>query len=115
LWYQYHSINLVFKEHTPTHSWQKADPNGRISLASDRTDTGAEKNATDGHLGNEKATAMRIPAINIGVMMTATVTTVGARWRCPRTQEHCRGLGMVPEPDKWLTMRTVSAGTSLIL
>jgi hypothetical protein len=31
-------INQVFREHTPTHSWQKADPNGRVSLASDRTD-----------------------------------------------------------------------------
>jgi len=24
-------------------------------------------------------------------------------------QEHCRGLGVVPDPDKWLTVRTVSA------
>ncbi len=34
-----------------------------------------KKNATNGHLGNDKATATRIAAINIGVMMTATVTT----------------------------------------
>ena len=46
--------------------------------------TGAGKNATtNGHLGNEKATAMRIAAINVVVMMTATATTDGARWRCP--------------------------------
>jgi len=70
--------------------------------------TGAEKNATN------SATAMRIAAINIDVMMAATVTTVGARWRCPRTQEHHKGSGVAPEPDKWLTMtmRTVSAGGS---
>jgi hypothetical protein len=43
-------------------------------------------------------------------MTTVTVTTVGARRRCPRTQEQRRGSGVVPDPDKWLTMRTVSAG-----
>ena len=78
------------------------------SLAIGRT--GAGKNATNGHLGNEKATATRIAAINVDVMMTATVLTVGARRRCPRTQEHRRGSGVAQEPDKWLTMRTVSAG-----
>jgi hypothetical protein len=40
---------------------------------------GDRKNATNGHLGNEKATATRIAAINVDVMTTATVTTVGAR------------------------------------
>jgi hypothetical protein len=39
-----------------------------------------------------------------------TVTTVGASRRCPRTQEQHRGSGVAPDPDKWLTMRTVSAG-----
>jgi hypothetical protein len=68
------------------------------------------KNATNGHLGKEKATATRIAAINVDVMTTVTVTTVGARRRCPRTQEQRRGSGVVPDPDKWLTMRTVSAG-----
>jgi hypothetical protein len=72
--------------------------------------TGAEKNATNGHIGNDKATAMRIAAINVDVMMTATVLTVGASRQCPRTQEHRRGSGVTPDPDKWLTMRTVSAG-----
>jgi hypothetical protein len=43
-------------------------------------------------------------------MTTANVMTVGARRGCPRTQEHRRGSGVAPEPDKWLTMRTVSAG-----
>ena len=69
-----------------------------------------EKYATNGHLSNKKATAMQIAAINVDVMKTATVTTVGARRRCPRTQEQRRGSGVAPEPDKWLTMRTVSAG-----
>ena len=78
------------------------------SLAIGRT--GTEKNATNGHIGNNKATTTRIAAINVDVMMTATVLTVGARRRCPRTQEHRRGLGVAQEPDKWLTMRTVSAG-----
>jgi hypothetical protein len=78
------------------------------SLAIGRT--GTEKNATNGHIGNNKATATRIAAINVDVMMTATVLTVGARRRCPRTQEHRRGSGVAQEPDKWLTMRTVSAG-----
>jgi hypothetical protein len=55
---------------------------------------GAKKNATNGHLGNEKVTGTPITAINVDVMMTATVTTVGARWRCPRTQEHHRGSGV---------------------
>ena len=107
----YHIINRVFREHTPTHSWQKADQIeiGRVSLASNRR-TGAEKNATNGHTGNDKATTTRIAAINVDVMMTATVLTVGARRRCPRTQEHRRGSGVAPDPDKWLTMRTVSAG-----
>ena len=54
---------------------------------------------------------MPIAAINVGMMTTVTVTTVGARRRCPRTQEHRRGSGVAQqEPDKWLTMRTVSAG-----
>ena len=53
---------------------------------------------------------MRIATINVDVMKTATVTTVGARRRCPRTQEQRRGSGVAPEPDKWLTMRTDSAG-----
>ncbi len=74
--------------------------------------TGARKNATNGHLGNEKATATQIAAINVDVMKTATVMTVGARRRCPRTQEQRRGSGVAPEPDKWLTMRTNSAGGS---
>jgi hypothetical protein len=106
-----HSSNRAFQEHTPTHSWQKADQIeiGRVSLASNRR-TGAEKNATNGHTGNDKATTTRIAAINVDVMMTATVLTVGARRRCPRTQEHRRGSGVAPDPDKWLTMRTVSAG-----
>jgi hypothetical protein len=78
------------------------------SLAIGRT--GTEKNATNGHIGNDKATATWIAAIIVDVMMTATVLTVGARRRCPRTQEHHRGLGVAQEPDKWLTMRTVSAG-----
>ena len=34
----HHSINRAFKEHTPTHSCQKADLIGRVSLASDRMD-----------------------------------------------------------------------------
>ncbi len=74
--------------------------------------TVAEKNATNanGHIGNDKATATRIAAINVDVMMTVTVLTVGARWRCPRMQEHRRGSGVAPDPDKWLTMRTISAG-----
>jgi hypothetical protein len=93
-------INRAFKEHTPTHSWQTADLIGRVSLASDK----------NGHLGNEKATATRIAAINVDVMTTATVMPGGARRRCPRLQEHCRGSGVAQEPDKWLTMRTVSAG-----
>ena len=53
---------------------------------------------------------MRFAAIKVDMMTTATVMTVGARRQCPRMQEHCRGLGVVPEPDKWLTMRTVSTG-----
>ncbi len=69
------------------------------------------KNATNGHLGKEKATATWIAAINVDVMMTAIVTTVGARRRCPRTQEQRRGSGVAPDPDKWLTMRTISAGS----
>ncbi len=72
--------------------------------------TGARKNATNVHLGNKKKTATWIAAINVDVMKTATVTTVGARRQCPRMQEQRRGLGVVPEPDKWLTMRTNSAG-----
>jgi hypothetical protein len=44
------------------------------------------------------------------VMTTVAVTTVGAIWRYPRTQEQHRGAGVAPDPDKWLTMRTVSAG-----
>ena len=75
--------------------------------------TGAGKYATNGHLGNEKekTTATRIAAINVDVMTTATVMTVGARRRCPsRTHEHRRGSGVEQYPDKWLTMRTVSAG-----
>ena len=40
---------------------------------------GRKKNATNGHLGNEKATTTRIAAINVDVMTTATMTTVGAR------------------------------------
>ncbi len=78
------------------------------SLAIGRT--GTEINATNGHTGNDKATTTRIAAINVDVMMIATVLTVGARRRCPRTQEHRRGSGVAPNPDKWLTMRTVSAG-----
>ncbi len=78
------------------------------SLAIGRT--GARKNATNGHLGNEKATATQIAAINIDVIKTATMTTVGARWQCPRMQEQSRGSRVAPEPDKWLTMRTDSAG-----
>ncbi len=34
---------------------------------------------SNGHLGNQKATATRIAAINIDAMTTVTVTTVGAR------------------------------------
>jgi hypothetical protein len=47
------------------------------SLAMGRT--GTEKNATNGHISNDKATATRIAAINVDVMMTATILTVGAR------------------------------------
>jgi hypothetical protein len=68
------------------------------------------KNATNGHLDKENASATRIAAINIDVMTTVTVTTVGASRRCPRMQEQRRGSGVAPDPDKWLTMRTVSAG-----
>jgi hypothetical protein len=78
------------------------------SLAIGRT--GARKNTTNGHLGNEKVTATRIAAINVDVMKIATVTAVGARRQCPRTQEQRRGSGVAPEPDKWLTIRTHSAG-----
>ena len=54
---------------------------------------------------------MRIAAINVDVMTTVTVTTVGASRRCPRTEEQRRGSGVAPaDPDKWPTMRTVSAG-----
>ena len=53
---------------------------------------------------------MWIAAINVDVMTTATVTAVGARQQCPRMQEHHRGLGVAPDPDNWLTMRTISAG-----
>ena len=53
---------------------------------------------------------MGVAVINVDMMSTATVTTVGARPQCPRTQEHRREPGVVPVPDKWLTMRTVSAG-----
>ncbi len=52
----------------------------------------------------------QVAAINVDMMKTATVTTVGARRRCPRTQEQRRGSGVAPDPDKWLTMRTDSAG-----
>ena len=45
--------------------------------------TGAKKNATNGHLGNEKATAMQIAAINVDVMTTVTVPTVGAKGDVP--------------------------------
>ena len=48
--------------------------------------------------------------INVDVMTTVTVTTVGVRRQCPRMQEQRRGSGVAPDPDKWLTMRTVSAG-----
>ena len=47
------------------------------SLAIGRTGTG--KKSTNGHLGNKKATVMRIAAINVDVMTTATMMTVGAR------------------------------------
>ena len=47
---------------------------------------------------------MQIEAISVDVMATATVMTVGARPRC-------RGSGVAPKPDKWLTIRTVSAGS----
>jgi hypothetical protein len=105
----HHSINRAFKEHTPTHSWQKAD----LLVASHSLAigwTGAGKNATNGHLGNVKATVMWIAAINVDVLTTATMRTVGARRRCPRTQEHRRGPGVAQDSEKWLTMRTVSAG-----
>ena len=101
---RHHSINWQFKEHTPTHSWQKADLIGRVSLASDRTD-GCRKNATNGHLRNEKATAMQIAAINVDVMTTATVTIVGARRQYPRMHEHCRGSGVAQDPDKFCRRR----------
>jgi hypothetical protein len=52
----HHSINRVFKEHPPTHPLEKADLVGRVSLRSNRTDR-CRKNATNVHLGNEKATA----------------------------------------------------------
>jgi hypothetical protein len=42
---------------------------------------------------------MRIAAINVDVMATVTVTTVGARRRCPRTQEQRRGSSAVPPPS----------------
>jgi hypothetical protein len=63
------------------------------------------------HIRKEKATAAWIAAINVDVMTTVTVMTVGARQRCPRMQEQRRGSGVAPDQDKWLTtMRTVSAG-----
>ena len=68
------------------------------------------ENATNRHLGKEKATVMRIAAINVVLMTTVPVTTVGARRRCPRPQEQRRGSGVAPDTDKWLTMRTVSVG-----
>jgi hypothetical protein len=74
-----------------------------VSHPSNRTDGRRKKNATNGHLGNEKATVMQIAEIIVDVMATATVMTVGARRRS-------RGSGVAPEPDKWLTMRTVSVG-----
>ena len=52
------------------------------SLAIGRT--GAGKNATNRHLGNEKVTATQI---DVDVMTTVTVTTVGARRQCPRTPQ----------------------------
>ena len=57
-----------------------------------------------------KATAKWIAAINVDVMTTVTVTAVGARRQCPRTQEQRKGSGVAPDLDTWLTMRTVSAG-----
>ena len=53
---------------------------------------------------------MGIAAIDVEAMTTATIMTVGARIRCPRMQEHCRGSGVVPEPDKQLAMGKVSGG-----
>jgi hypothetical protein len=96
--------------HPPTPGKKQIKLVASHSLAIGRT--GTKKNATNGHIGNDKATATQIAAINVDVMMTVTVLTVGARRRCPRTQEHRRGLGLgvAQEPDKWLTMRTVSAG-----
>jgi len=101
---RHRSINRAFKEHT--HSLlAKADLIGCISLASDRTDRRRGKMLPMGI-----SVATRIAAINVDLMTTVTMTTVGARRRCPRTQEHCRGSGVAPDPDKWLAMRTVSAG-----
>ncbi len=85
---RHHSISRAFKEHTPTHTWQKADLIGRVSLASHRTD-GRRKKCY------QWASRQREGDINIDLMTTATVTAVGARRRCPRTQEqHRRGSGV---------------------
>ena len=54
---------------------------------------------------------MGIAAINIDAMTTAIMMTVGARTRCPRSQEHRRGAGGgAPDPDNWLATGTVSDG-----
>ncbi len=44
------------------------------------------------------------------VVTAATVTTVGARAQCLMTQDHRRGSGVAPDPDKWLDTGTISAG-----
>ena len=42
---------------------------------------------------------MRIAAINVDVMTTVIVMTVGASRRCPRTQEQRWGSGVAPDSD----------------
>ena len=53
---------------------------------------------------------MVIATIDVDAMTTGIVMTVGASARCPRSQEHRRGPGVVPDPDNWLATGTVSAG-----
>ena len=68
------------------------------------------------HLGKEKATATLIAAINVDVMTTVTVTTVGASWGCPRTKEQqavaTEGSmeGRCDERDLWEKHDTIILG-----
>jgi hypothetical protein len=60
-------------------------------------------------ISETRTPVMGIAPIDIEVMTTATVMTVGARMQYPRTQEHRRGSGVLPDPDNWLATGTVSA------